>query len=192
MEQNQEKLTDETIARMVQQGDTEAFGWLLERYEAKVRRYARRFFSSEEDISDITQEIFIKIYKNIQQFNSARSFKPWLYRIAHNELVNLFKKKKKDPLLFFDLDVYFPQFFSTRNTEDDSKQQEIKRTIEYCLAKIDFKYREVLILYYLEELSYKEIADIMKIPIATVGIRLKRGRALLKELYQNNHGETIS
>lgn len=192
MEQNQEKLTDEAIAKMVQRGEREAFGWLLERYEEKMKRYARRFLSSEEDISDITQEIFIKVYKNIQQFNPARPFKPWLYRVAHNELVNFFKKKKKDPLLFFDLDVYFPQFFSTRRTEEDSRRKEIKETVEHCLTKIDFKYREVLVLYYLEELSYKEIADIMKIPIATVGVRLRRGRSLLKDLYQNNHGETIS
>jgi len=77
MEQNQEKLTDEAIAKMVQRGERETFGWLLERYEEKMKRYARRFLSSKEDISDITQEVFIKVYKNIQQFNPARPFKPW-------------------------------------------------------------------------------------------------------------------
>jgi len=85
--------TDEEIALMVQQGDIQAFGMLVDRYERKIKRYAKKFISSAEDAKDLAQEVFMKAYANIQSFNAERRFSPWIYRIAHNEFVNALKKK---------------------------------------------------------------------------------------------------
>jgi len=176
---------DEEIAHLIQSGQIEFFGVLIERYETKIKRYSRKFLYDSEDINDIVQDIFIKAYKNIQSFDTKRKFSSWLYRIAHNELINAFKKKKKSPLPFFDLDVFFPQ---SLHEKDDFNQQidrrETRETIEKCLDKLEAKYREPIILYYLEELSYKEISDIMQIPISTVGIRIKRAKKIMKSLCQ--------
>ena len=84
---------DEIIAALVQSGQSVLFGVLVKRYEEKMRRYARKFLSNDDDKKDIVQEIFIKAYINIKSFDTKRKFSSWLYRIAHNELVNNLKKK---------------------------------------------------------------------------------------------------
>ncbi|MFH1129632.1 MAG: RNA polymerase sigma factor [Patescibacteria group bacterium] len=172
--------TDEEIVKIVQNGDPESFGILIERYEEKFKRYARKFLSNPEDIKDVTQEIFIKIYSNIKSFDIDKRFSPWAYRIAHNELINVLRKKDRLPLPFFDPDTIFPHPVSNEKTDRGTKDDETKRILDKCLEKISPKYREVLMLYYLEEMDYKEISDIMHVPVSTVGVRLKRGKEMLK------------
>lgn len=171
---------DEEIVLRVQQGDTQAFGILVKRYEQKIMRYARRFLFGQEDAQDATQEVFLKAYANIQSFNHAYKFSSWLYRIAHNEFINALKKKKRMPILFFDFDTIFP-YLSSRDTADSqANEKELKSLLDKHLRELSPKYREPLILYYFEEMNYKEIAEVLRIPIATVGVRLKRGKDLLK------------
>jgi len=176
---------DEEIAKLIQSGKIELFGILIERYEEKIKRYSRKFLSDQEDINDVVQNIFIKTYVNIQSFDSKRKFSSWLYRIAHNELINALKKKK--PLFLFGLDALFPHSFSDNTLKEEIDKKDIKTMIEACLNKLDLKYKEPLILFYLEELSYEEIADIMQIPVSTVGIRLKRGKKLMAEVFKKSN-----
>ncbi len=178
------KLPDEEVVQMVQSGKIESFGILVKRYEAKMVRYARKFLFNHNDVEDLVQEVFIKAYTNIQSFDASRKFSAWLYRIAHNEFINAIKKKGKEPVPFFDLDILLPRSVSSENADKETNEREIRRMIDKCLDKLDIKYREPLILYYFEELSYKEIADILHIPMATVGIRLKRGKENMKSLCQ--------
>jgi len=173
---------DEEITRLIQSGKIEFFDILIERYEEKIKRYSRKFLSDHEDINDVLQDIFIKAYKNIQSFDTKRKFSSWLYRIAHNELVNALKKNKKKSLSLFDLDVLFPHFFQDNNLNQEINQKDTKETIEKCLDKLEFKYREPIILYYFEGLSYQEIADILQIPVSTVGIRIKRAKEKIKSI----------
>lgn len=183
--------SDEELARHVQQGQTELFGELVKRYEDKILRYAQRFFQSAEDAKDRVQEVFIKTYVNINSFNTSMRFSPWLYRIAHNEFINYLKKHKRDPLLFFDFDVIVPHALSPINPVNELTEKEIKETLHEYLASLDYKYREPLILYYYEDMDYKMIADILKLPISTVGVRLQRARKLLKEKIALNQHSTL-
>ncbi len=175
--------TDEEITRLVQLGNIELFGILIERYEEKMLRYGRKFLRGFEDIEDIVQDVFIKAYENIRSFDPKRKFSSWLYRIAHNEFVNTIRKKSKSPLSFFDPDTLFPHPVSKENSDKESNREELNQMIDKCLDKIQPKYREPIILYYFEELSYKEIADILHIPIGTVSIRLKRAKEVIKKIY---------
>jgi RNA polymerase sigma-70 factor (ECF subfamily) len=174
--------TDEQIAALVQSGDLESFSFLVGRYEKKLKRYARKFLANPEDINDIAQEIFIKVYVNIKSFDIEKKFSPWIYRIAHNELVNLLKKKEKNPLLFFDADTLFPHPVSKEETDRKTQSDEIKKVLDKCLNRVPSKYREPLLLFYMEELSYNEIAEVMRVPISTVGVRLKRGKKMLRNI----------
>lgn len=174
--------TDEEIARQVQNGDRESFGILVTRYEAKMERYARKFLSRSDDISDVVQEVFIKAYVNIQSFDSTRKFSSWLYRIAHNEYVNTLKKKSHSPLYLFDFDTLLPHLFSSDVTDRSSNERDMKNMLNQCLDKLDSKYREPLILYYFEEMNYQEIAEVLHIPISTVGVRLNRGKLMLQKI----------
>jgi len=180
-------ITDEQIASKVQSGQIDLFGLLVQRYEEKLQRYAKKFLSQEEDISDVLQNIFIKVYKNINSFDSKRKFLPWIYRIAHNELVNELKKKKFLPLPLFEFDSFLPAFHKESNERElrekefDFQKQKIK--IEKCLKKLKPLQREILILYYFEGLDYKAIAEVTRQPISTVGVRLKRAKEKVKQLY---------
>lgn len=173
--------TDEQVAERVQAGDAALFGILVERYEAKLLRYAKKFLSSPEDAEDTVQEIFIKAYASIQSFNTDKRFSPWIYRIAHNELVNALKKKGREKIFFFDLDALFPHPIAKETADSDAERAEMRRMIDTALETLDAKYREPLVLYYLEEMTYKEIADILRLPVFTVGVRIQRGKTALKK-----------
>lgn len=178
------QLTDEQVVRMVQSGKVESFGILVKRYEAKMLRYARKFLFNYHDIEDLVQEVFIKAYTNIQSFDASRKFSSWLYRIAHNQFINAIKKKGKEAVPFFDLDILLPRSISKEDADKSVNQRELRQILNKCLDKLGPKYREPLVLYYFEELNYREIADVLHIPMATVGIRLKRGKEIMKNFYE--------
>lgn len=177
-------MSDEEVAVQVQKGDIEAFRVLVERYESKMTRYAKRFFFDGDEGKDLVQEVFIKAYVNIQSFDASRRFSPWIYRIAHNEFVNNIKKRQKerDNVSLFEFDVLFPHLVAKETADDDFNKAEVKRMLDHSLNKLNAKYREPLALYYFEDMDYREIADILRIPISTVGVRLQRGRAMLKKI----------
>ncbi len=176
-----EELTDEIIARRVQAGDTKAFGMLVRRYEEKLLRYARKFLLAPHDAEDVVQEVFLKAYVNIKSFDTDQRFSPWIYRIAHNEFINAIKKRKK-PLPLFDLDTLFPHLFAKEDADSGASREELKTMLDAGLKNLSPKYREPLILYYFEELNYQEIANILHIPVSTIGVRLKRGKAQLANI----------
>lgn len=176
--------TDEAIVRRVREGDSESFGILVQRYEAKIFRYVRKFLFGYEDAEDGVQEVFIKAYKNLQSFDTDRKFSTWLYRIAHNECINIIKKKGREQVSFFDPDTIFPHPVSSENAEQSALERETKEILDTCLDTLDPKYREPLILFYFEEMDYQTIAEVMHIPVSTVGVRIKRAKEALTNAYQ--------
>jgi len=177
-----DSISDESIARRVQAGNADAFALLMERYQEKLMRYARKFLSDRDDAKDIVQDTFIKAYENIQSFDAERAFSPWIYRIAHNEFVNALKKKHARRTTFtIDFDTLFPHLTAPDTADSAALDRDLKETIERHLEAIDPKYREPLVLYYIEGMDYRHISEIMQIPISTVGVRLARARAILKK-----------
>lgn len=179
------ELTDEEAAKQVQQGDAETFGILVGRYEQKLLRYGRKFLATQEDITDIVQEVFMSAYQNIQNFDTNQRFSPWIYRIAHNAFVNGLRKRSNNPLTLIDFDTFVAHPTYDDPVPKERDWEEMKRMIETGLDRLSPKYREVLILYYLEEMPYKEIADVLQVPLGTVGIRVKRAREALKTIYDD-------
>ncbi len=182
MNENEEK--DEEIAERVQKGESEVFRLLVERYEPKMTRYARRFLFGGADAKDLVQDVFIKTYVNIRSFDVNQRFSPWIYRIAHNEFVNALAKRQKDKrnLSLFDLDVFFPHLLAKETADSEAGQKEMRAMLDRSLATLNPKYREPLVLYYFEEMDYRAIADVLHIPVSTVGVRLARGKAMLKKI----------
>ncbi len=178
------ELTDGQVAVLVQGGDKEKFGILMERYEKKLLRYGKKFLSERDNIEDVVQEVFIKTYQSIQSFDTTQPFSPWVYRIAHNTFLNYIKKRQRGPLYMFDFDtlVAHPIYEEPERRHDE---KDMKEMVEKGLEKLTPAYKEILILYYLEELSYKEIAEILRIPIGTVGIRIKRAKESLRKVYDD-------
>ncbi len=174
--------TDEEIAFLVQKGDIEAFGMLVTRYENKMLRYARRFLFASDDARDVVQDVFIKAFTNINSFDTKRHFSPWIYRIAHNQFINQIKKKGKEPVSRIDTDTFFPHLRSKHNPAQEVDQKELQKLMDASLDKLKPKYREVLVLHYYEDLKYAEIAEVLRIPTSTVGVRISRAKAQLGKI----------
>ncbi len=178
-----ERLSDEQLVALVQKGAEVALTVLMERYTDKLLRYGHRLLPGESNIGDIVQDVFVTVYKNIQDFDAARQFSPWVYRIAHNAFVDIVRKKTKEPLYIFDLDRIVPHPVYEDTSLHEKEKEEIRVLLEKSLQGLSSQYREIIDLYYFEHFSYKEIADILHIPIGTVGIRLSRARDALKKKF---------
>lgn len=176
-------LSDEQLALGIQQGELHLFSVLVERYEEKMMRYSRRFLYNQHDAEDAVQEVFIKAYTNMRSFDSTRRFSPWLYRIAHNELLNALRKKQHEPIPFFDPDTLLPHPIAPEQTDQPINEKELKELISTNLDKLSQKYREPLVLYYFQDLSYQEISDILQIPVSTVGVRINRAKITLRKYF---------
>lgn len=173
--------TDEELATLVQGKNEQAFGVLMSRYQPRLLRYGRRFLSELDPIEDVVQEVFIKTYQNIRSFDTSRPFSPWIYRIAHNMFVSALRRNSRLPFITVDFDL-FPAYVAYEiDPAGDEEREQVRAMIDRGLKALAPMYREVIILYYLEQLNYQEIADVLHLPIGTVGVRLRRAREALKK-----------
>jgi RNA polymerase sigma-70 factor (ECF subfamily) len=173
-------LTDEELAKKVQEGDRDSFSLLVERYQEKMRRYGRKFLRQHEDIDDVVQDIFLKTYANIKSFDSGKKFSSWLYRIAHNTFLNHLRSSKKE-LFRIDFDTVLPFLYSNDDPEEGLELKKVSEQLDSYLELLDQKYREIIVLRFYEGLSYEEIADVLKVPVSTVGVRISRALQHLKK-----------
>jgi RNA polymerase sigma-70 factor (ECF subfamily) len=157
---------------------------LINRYETKLDTYIRRKSNAtNEDRKDILQNVFIKVYKNINDFDLHLSFSSWIYRIAHNEMIDWYRREKKHPLLHFEDDeTIINKIVSDVDVEQSSIDRETRAHLEKVLRTLSPEYQEVVELRFFEEKSYEEISDILRIPPGTVAIRINRVKKKLKEL----------
>jgi len=164
--------------------DSDHFLCLSNRYEAKLLRYIIRISKfSREDAEDVLQEVFIKTYFNLNGFDKELQFSSWIYRIAHNEAVSAIRKKVIRPTLSLEVEdlAKFGDSFDMTKEMDTALDRKI---IDEALSMLDEKYREVLVLRFLDEKDYVEIADILKKPVSTVGNLILRGKKLFREEYE--------
>jgi RNA polymerase sigma-70 factor (ECF subfamily) len=176
--------TDEQLASIAITNH-DAFGTLITRYEKKLYRYIRRITNaSHEESEDILQEVFLKTYRYLNNFDPKLSFSSWIYRIAHNETISHFRKRSVRPQTIReeDGDMYLKHIETDLDIIDAIDQRILRTALDATLRKLGAKYKDVLILRYLEEKSYEEISDILKIPVKTVGTRLNRAKKKMKEL----------
>lgn len=179
--------TDEEIVFLIREGNKDLFAILMHRYVDKLKRYARKFLLNKEDTDDLLQDIFIKTYKNLEDFDITRKFSPWIYRIAHNEFINKIKKKITEKLIPIDFDNFFPHPEAKETTDKATEDFLNENILNENLQKLDFKYREILILYFFEEMNYKDISDVLAIPVSTVGVRINRAKEKLKLLLKDKN-----
>ncbi|MFH1602141.1 MAG: sigma-70 family RNA polymerase sigma factor [Candidatus Shapirobacteria bacterium] len=183
-----DKLSDEEIVKIVRVGDSDAYREIVLRYQEKLIRYLTFLVGDEYLAADAAQEAFLKAYINLQGFDVKRKFSSWIYRIAHNEAMNLVKKKKREVSL--EDNSWIEEIFKSKsNVEAEFEQKEIRRLVKTSLKKLPLKYRSPLALFYLEEYSYEEIGDILRKPLGTVGTLISRGKKLLKKIVEKKRGK---
>jgi RNA polymerase sigma-70 factor (ECF subfamily) len=181
------EVSEEEIIQKAKKGDTEAFSFLVNKYEPKISRYLSKFLYDVEDVQDLVQDVFIKAYVNIQSFDSSQSFSPWVYRIAHNEAINFLKKKKPTSFSLFDVDILFPHPVAKETADSETEKEMQMQMLNKVLGDIDTKYREILLLYFFEDMSYKDISRTLQIPISSVGVRIQRGKKQVEKIIQEKN-----
>lgn len=172
-------------------GDQHAFALLIKMHQDKVYTLAYRILRSYEDADDATQEVFVKVWQAIPGFRGQSKFSTWLYRIVHNHCLNKLRSVKSEPRT---VSVQFPDDEGEEERElvanlpgdeqDDPSLQfdsyEKQKLVWEQVDNLPSKYRTIIALYYSDELSYEEIAEVMTVPVGTVKTHLFRAKSLLK------------
>ncbi|MCF8374689.1 MAG: RNA polymerase sigma factor [Bacteroidales bacterium] len=177
-----EDLSDNEIVKKSLE-DLDYFSCLYKRFEPELLRYIQRMTGiTAEEAQDILQESFIKIWRNLKKFDQDLKLSSWIYRIVHNEVVSSIRRNKsygKNKTI----DIKNCEHLITDDNKPDSEDEEEEQILLYeTLNLVPIKYREVLILKFLEKKSYEEISDILKIPEGTVAIRINRAKQKFRDL----------
>ncbi len=144
--------------------------------------------NNEEDSEDILQEVFLKVYKNQKGFNPKLKFSSWVYRIAHNEVIDMHRKKKFQRGMInidatdTDTRALVSLLADTLDIQDTYISEEIRLKLRTALNDLPEKYRNILVLRYFEDQSYIEIGDILLKPQGTVAVLIKRAKSKLKKV----------
>ncbi len=169
-------------------GNTRIFSRLIDNYKNMVYNLAYRMSSNSHEAEDISQEAFLRAYQSLARFNPSYKFSTWLYQITLNIIRDRFKKKELNyvsldtPTETDDSEFYHQPADLTNNPEQIMAKKEDFQVIQQAILSLPLKYREVLVLRHLQDLSYIEIANILKLPQGTVKIRLYRAREQLKKI----------
>jgi len=177
---NLQKATDEQLTGLsIKNPDN--FGILISRYWKCLFRYVRRIsYFEKEDIEDILQETFIKVYKNINSFDNSLKFSTWIYQITRNTVIDAIRKKSVRPQSAgLENDDLMKIIKSNESPEKDIIFKEDLEKIKEVISELPIKYREVLVLRFLEEKTYEEMVDILKKPKGTVASLVNRGKKMV-------------
>lgn len=154
------------------------FSCLYERYEQRLKHYLRTF-AGLTDAEDVLQEAFVKIWLNLNGYDPSFSFSAWVYRIVHNEAVSALRKRRsysKDKTLELNEELV-EAFISDLGEEEQAGKIDLdENLVKETLRGIAAKYKDVLVLRYLEGMGYSEISDVLKIPEGTVATRINRAK----------------
>ncbi len=172
-------ITDTSLAIRLQSGDMKALSILIDRYQEPLLRYVRYLGAINND-EDIVQDTFIKVYQNINSYDKNKKWSSWLYRIVHNTAISALRTNR----FTLPWEDYLDRIIKNDpidNIDSDLKKEQVKK----CLSQLSLIYREPLALYYLEDKSYTEIMDILRLPMGTISARINRAKLQMRKLCQN-------
>ena len=156
------------------------FAFLIERYKSKLGAYIKRLTNiNEDDLEDVLQEIFIKVYLNLNDFDSSLKFSSWIYRITHNQVISRHRKLKARPegyKVFID-EALANNLMAEMDINNILDERILKDNISSVLEAMSSNFRELIVLKFLEEKSYQEISDILKKPLGTIASSMNKAKA---------------
>jgi RNA polymerase sigma-70 factor, ECF subfamily len=171
------------IIVLAKKGRLDAFEKIVSFYERGVFSYIYSSVSHVQDAEDLTQETFIRLYKNLNSIDTDKNFKAWLYKIGMNVMYDWFRKKNRRQELFL-IDDETHQF-ETIDEKDPYWLVENAQQLESALSKLKPTQKQILLLFYYQGFSYEEIVAILSIPLNTVKTNLRRAKQALGDILQN-------
>ena len=178
---------DQVLVEQSQAGYSEAFGVLVKKYQRKVYEIAYRFTQNVDEASDLSQEIFVKAYRALSNFESSSTFYTWLYRIAHNAGIDYTRRRKTRPEHLFsdefpnDQQLLHPRV-TDRQVVSTAEASEIQDQIKQAIARLSPRQQQVFVLRYYQDLPLREIGDILGLRIGTVKAQLFNSIRKLRQL----------
>lgn len=176
---------DRELVRLAQGGDARAFEALLVKYQRRVARHVTRWVKRPSDVEDVVQDVFIKAYRGLPSFKGESSFYTWIYQIARNTSFNFVTRQHKHVVLRDDISGEdAPEFEESVGSDHEDPERgmlarQISDTVEAAMKRLQPDLAEALVLYEVEGKPYKEIAQMLQIPIGTVRTRIFRAREFI-------------
>lgn len=175
--------SDSEVIQLCLDGDAVAFEILVERYKKLIYTTAYRMMGNKEEAEDVSQEAFIRIYGSLGRYNPEFKFSTWAMKITTNLCLDQLRKRKNVALPMDEL----PEITDDDKTPEESFiSNETGREVQAAIDKLPVKYKEFLILFHVQNLSYQEIMDITGESLTIVKNRLYRARQMLKEIIMEN------
>ncbi len=157
---------------------------IIDLYKGRIISMLYRILPDKTMVEDVAQEVFIRVYKGLPYFKEQSKFTTWLYRVVHNVAISELRKKR--PKYSEDIEMeLIPSTIKESDPIQILNEKQVKEKIDTALDMLPENFRMVLILYYMEELSYNEISEILDIPLGTVKTYLFRGKQMLRKLLKN-------
>ncbi|MCI0495971.1 MAG: sigma-70 family RNA polymerase sigma factor [bacterium] len=185
LEEKGSKPTDEDLIERFQDGDLYAFDLIVKRYKNQLMNFVYRFLGNSEEAEDLVQETFLRVYRNRRAYQKVAKFSTWIYTIAGNLAKTELRKRKRRKFFSIsdlgynekDYDISDEAYNPEKDVDSRMKEEIIHREINLLSPK----FRQVILLRDVQQLSYEEISQIVKIPLGTVKSRVNRGRLKLQE-----------
>ncbi|MCL7754662.1 sigma-70 family RNA polymerase sigma factor [Polaribacter sp. Z022] len=167
-------------------GDTNAFAYLVDEYKNMVYSLAYKMTKNKEEAEEISQDTFIKAFKNLSKFKGDSKFSTWLYRIAYHTSLDAIKKNKKNNSNVEINEFTFNQIQSVENILEGIERKERSIILSDCLDKLPEEERSIIWMFYYDELSLKEITEITDFSEANLKVKLHRARKKLLAIVEEN------
>jgi RNA polymerase sigma-70 factor (ECF subfamily) len=176
------------LAKLARNGDRGAFAELVELYKDKIYHLAYRMLNNKHEAEDAVQETFMRVYTNLHRYDEQQKFSTWIFRIGTNHCIDRLRKRKHSA---YSLDAEMPDgegndYYSMLPGNEDTPEQQIilsetQLLIRKAIDALPEKYKSVVILRYLQDMSLQEISDVLDMPVTTVKTRVHRGREYLRK-----------
>ncbi|MFV0591250.1 MAG: RNA polymerase sigma factor [Draconibacterium sp.] len=169
------------LVQQVLSGNNNAFRFLVSKYQRLVVHVVGRIVQQQEELEDICQEVFIKVFKTLNKFRGDSKLSTWIATIAYNTAItHLRKKSRRGELSYNEEPMLIGKEADTALNQQAIEKEEIKKHLLKLIETLPVHYRTVLTLYHLEEFSYREIVEITGMPEGTIKSYLNRARMILK------------
>jgi len=177
---------DAELARRSITGDEDSFALLVKRYQRPLVNFIARMIGDVETALDLSQEVFIKIYCALDRFDPKYRFSTWAYRIAMNVAIDYMRRRSPlttslDAAIESDDSSFERQYSQVENSLDQELvNKERSEQIRHVISRLPLRYRQLIVLRYIDDLSYSEIAEATRLPLGTVKNRLFRAHDLVR------------
>lgn len=178
----------EEYIESVLKGNVDSFTNIISAYQQKIFRYCYHMLGNFQEAEDATQEVFLKVYKNLASYKKNTSFNGWIYKISYNYCISVLRKRK----LLSKFEFIEGLLVQKTSTNLEYEAESFSEALHDALQKLSYEDRTILILRFVEDYPYKDIGDMFNKSPTTVRKRLERSKSKLRNLLEEDYNEVLS